>query len=172
MFIRQGESGSSILEKSFSFGFNDFTCCAVQNDTSEFAHPCVWIMGGEGVFSQLRFVLDPIDGESEHDAAERGYKAMTQAMSAQDLAMEEDSAVSPLAAGNDNPFGALADVSSVDELENKGWVTASNVESIDPDSFFTKEARLRLQTMLPENAEVALARMDMEGMGIEPVRAD
>merc|ERR1719204_2448437 len=115
MFIRQGGSGSSIVEKSFSFGFNDFTCCAVQNDTAEFPHPCIWIMGGEGVFTHLRFVLDPIDGETEYEAAERGYKAMTQVMSKQDKAMEEDSAVSPSEAGNDN-FGALAAVSSVDEL--------------------------------------------------------
>merc|ERR1719204_109412 len=172
MFIRQGECGSSVLEKSFSFGFDDFMCCAVQDDNSQFPHPCLWIMGGEGVFTHLRFVLDPTDGESEKEAAERGYKAMTQAMSAQDMAMEEDSAVLPAGAGNGteaglNPLGALATVSSLQELESQGWVTANNIESIDPDSFFTEEARARLQNMFTEVTDVNQVTSNLQDLGFE-----
>jgi len=171
MFLRQGECGAGVLEKSFSFGFDDFMCCAVQNDTSQFPYACLWIMGGESEFSNLRFVLNPADGESEHQAAERGYRAMTQAMSSQDMAMD-DSAVLPGGAGDgteagENPFGALASVSSIQELETQGWVTANNVESIDPETFFTEEARARLQDMFSPGMELAQVRENIEEMGIE-----
>merc|ERR550517_2303693 len=62
MFVRKGSCGTGVLEKSFSFGFCDFMCCAIQNNPSQFPHPCLWILGGEGGFSNLKFVLDPVDG--------------------------------------------------------------------------------------------------------------